>query len=299
MPYTELFLGFLIALSVCWFCMKRTLLCFITCVATITACAMEMYGGYPVWVCLLIFAGVWLALAAIAFAFLWFVCQIVDLEKEQTHDNKFYRAVMSIYIEALKSLVLIRLHTSGLEKIPQEGRFLLVCNHLFLADPALLLHVFPKSELAFITKKENQQMFLVGKIMHKILCQPLDRDNDRAALKTILKCIQLLKDDEVSIGVFPEGYTSKDGKLHPFRAGVFKIAQKANVPIVVCTIQNTRQIFNNLVKLKKTDIELHLVDVIPAEALKGKTTAQISDMVYDMMINDLGESFRMDPEQTT
>ena len=136
-------------------------------------------------------------------------------------------------------------------------------------------------------------MFVVGKIMHKILCQPIDRENDRAALKTILKCIQLIKEDKVSIGVFPEGYTSKDGKLHHFRSGVFKIAQKTGVPIVVCTIQNTRQIFKNLAKLKKTDVHLHLVDVIPAEALKGKSTAEISDMVYEMMIGDLGEGFRM------
>ena len=137
-------------------------------------------------------------------------------------------------------------------------------------------------------------MFVVGKLMHRILCQPLDRDNDRAALKTILKCIQLIKDDEVSIGVFPEGYTSKDGKLHHFRSGVFKIAQKADVPIVVCTIQNTRQIFKNLAHLKHTDVELHLVDVIPAGELKGRTTVEISDRVYEMMIGDLGEGFRVE-----
>ena len=120
------------------------------------------------------------------------------------------------------------------------------------------------------------------------------RENDRAALKTILKCIQLLKDDEASIGVFPEGYTSKDGKLHHFRSGVFKIAQKAGVPIVVCTIRNTRQIFPNISHLKPTDVELHLVDVIPAEDLKGKTTVDIGNQVYEMMIGDLGESFRME-----
>ena len=35
--------------------------------------------------------------------------------------------------------------------------------------------------------------------------QMLNRENDREALKTIVTCIRLLKDDEVSIGVFPEG----------------------------------------------------------------------------------------------
>ena len=253
-----------------------------------------MCSGAALWLVPVWFLGLYLLLLLLAFGFLVFVCKLVDLEKPQEHDSKFYRAVMYLYIEALISLVLVRLHTRGLEKTPKEGRFLLVCNHLFLADPGILLHCFKKSQLSFITKQENQQMFVVGKIMHKILCQPLDRENDRAALKTILKCIQLIKDDEVSVGVFPEGYTSKDGKLHPFRPGAFKIAQKANVPIVVCTIRNTRQIFKNLAKCKSTDVELHLVEVIPAEELKGRSTVEISDRVYESMIADLGEEYRTD-----
>ena len=234
-------------------------------------------------------AVLWLVLA---FAFLWVACAVVDQNKPQEKDSKFYRTVAGLYIEALVQLLGVRIHTEGMEKLPKEGRFLLVCNHQHLADPAILLHCFRRSQLAFISKQENRDMFIVGKLMHKLLCQTLDRDNDRQALKVILKCIQLIKEDEVSIGVFPEGYTSKDNKLHHFRSGVFKIAQKTGVPIVVCTIQNTRQIFKNLAKLKRTDVELHLVDVIPPERYQDMTTVEISDMVYDMMLNDLGEKFR-------
>ena len=258
----------------------------------VLSAAWVALGQLSWWLLPLLFAGLYLVFALIAFLFLWLVCRAVDLEKPQEEDDPFYRAVMNLYVEVLVMLVGARIHTQGLEKLPKDGRFLLVCNHLFVADPGVLLHCFPKSQLAFITKQENQSLFLVGKFMHKTLCQPLDRNNDRSALKTILKCIQLLKEDKVSIAVFPEGYTSKDGKLHPFRSGVFKIAQKTNVPIVICTIQNTRQIFKNLKKLKKTDIHLHLVDVISPEAYKGMSTVEISDCVYQRMIDDLGESFR-------
>lgn len=251
--------------------------------------------GWSWWLLPVVFAGADLLLIVLAFFLLWLLCLTVDLDRPQEHDSRFFRSIMYVYIEALISLVMVRLHTRGLEKTPKEGRFLLVCNHLFLADPGVLLHCFRKSQLAFITKKENQSMFLIGKIMHKIMCQPIDRENDREALKTIVKCIQLIREDEVSIGVFPEGYTSKDGKLHPFRPGVFKIAQKTEVPIVICTIQNTRQIFPNLRKLKHTDVELHLVDVLQPEELKGKTTVEISNLVYEKMIADLGEDFRFVP----
>lgn len=248
---------------------------------------------------LLTFAGCYLGLTLLAFLVLLAVCATVDLSKPQEHDSLLYRKIMDLYIEALIHLVRVRVHTSGLEKTPKEGRFFLVCNHLFVADPGIVLNCFRNSQLSFISKKENSDMFVVGKFMHKIMCQMIDRDNDRAALKTIIKCIQLIKDDEVSICAFPEGYTSRDNKLHPFRSGVFRIPQKADVPIVVCTIQGTREIFKNLAKFRHTDVYLHLVDVIPAEELKGQTATQISDRVHAMMEEDLGPDFRLETAENT
>ena len=245
-----------------------------------------------VWLLPVLFAGFYLVLLALAVLFLWICCSRVDMASQQEADSPFYRRLMHPYIEALIMALGVRIHTEGLEKTPKEGRFLLVCNHLFIADPGVILHCFKKSQLAFITKQENRKLPFVGPIMHKILCQPIDRENDRAALKTILRCIQLLKEDKCSMAVFPEGYTSRDGKLHHFRPGVFKIAQKANVPIVVCTLQNTRAIFKNRKKLGHTDVHLHLVTVIPPEEIKGLSTVEVSDRVYECMIADLGEDFR-------
>ena len=261
-------------------------------VSLVFSAVLYLVCDIALWLVIVLFAVCYLVLAALALLFLWVCCRKVDMEQPQEEDSKFYRSLMYVYIEALISLVGARIHTRGLEKTPKEGRFLLVCNHLFIADPGVLLHCFRKSQLAFITKKENQKLPIVAPIMHKILCQPIDRENDRSALKTILKSISLIKEDKCSIGVFPEGYTSKDGKLHPFRPGVFKIAQKAGVPIVVCTIQNTKPIFKNLKKLRKTDIQLHLVEVIPSEELKGLSTVEVSERVYECMIADLGEEFR-------
>ncbi len=257
-----------------------------------------VWSDLVLWLLPVLFAGLFLGLTALALGFLWVICALVDLDKPQEEDDPVYRRIMYVYIEALMNLVLIRLHTRGLEQTPKEGRFLLVCNHLFLADPGILLHCFRKSQVAFITKNENYSMPIIGKFMHKTLCQGLDRNNDRSALKTILKCIQLIREDKVSIGVFPEGYTSKDCLVHPFRSGVFKIAQKTKVPIVVCTIRNTRSIFKNLRKLKAPDVDLHLVRVFSPQELEGLSTVQISDLVYETMIGDLGEEFRFRPQES-
>ena len=197
----------------------------------------------------------------------------------------------AVYVEALIQSLQVRVHTEGLEKTPKEGRFLLVCNHLFIADPGILLHYFKDSQLAFITKKENQALPFVGPIMHKILCQPLDRENDRQALRSIINCINIIKQDKASIAVFPEGGTSKDGKLHHFRHGAFKIALKTKVPIVVCTIQGTRNILKNGLRLKPTDVRLHLVEVIGPEEYGAMTTVALGERIYQDMLDDLGADF--------
>ena len=240
------------------------------------------------WVLPVGFAGSFLVLTAGAFLFLWILCERVDLNVPRTHDSKFYRKIATLYLGAIRGILQMKVHTVGLEKTPGEGRFMLVCNHINDMDPLTLLMYFKDSQLAFITKRENMSKFIVGKLMHKLMCQPLNRENDREALKTILNCVRLIKEDEVSIGAFPEGYTSRDGLFHHFRHGVFKVAQKTKVPIVVCTLQNTNQIFKNALKLKSTHVELHLVDVIRPEQYEGMTTVQLGEMIHKIMADDLG-----------
>ena len=234
------------------------------------------------------FIGSYIVLAALTFFFVWFICAIVDLNKPQEKDSKFYRTVLSSLAKAAMKILLMRVHTRGLENTPKSGRFFLVCNHINDLDPVTLMAYFSQCQLAFITKRENMSMFLVGKFMHKTLCQPINRENDREALKTILKCIDLIKNDMVSIAAFPEGYTSVDGLLHHFRHGIFKIATKTKVPIVVCTLQNTNKPFKNVLKLKSTDVHLHLLKVIQPEEYEGRTAVEIGEYVYNLMAEDLG-----------
>ena len=233
--------------------------------------------------------GSFLLLAALLFAFVLYLCKRVDQSVPQEDDSKFYRIVANLIVRSALPFLRIRVKHSGTEKVPTDGRFLLVCNHCNDSDPIILLYCLHKSQLAFISKRENSTMFVIGPMMHKILCQLINRENDREALKTILRCIQILKEDKASIAVFPEGgILSEDGKLHHFRPGVFKIAQKANVPIVVCTLKNTKDVVKNIKHLKPSSVEMKVLEVIPAEELKGVTTVDIAHRCYDLMAADLG-----------
>ena len=249
-------------------------------------------GGFEslhfLWILPAGYAGSYLILTASGFGILILLCKRVDLSVPQEHDSPFYRKLLGMVADAALGLLKTRLHTEGLEKIPTEGRVMIVCNHLSFMDPVLLAKYFKKNQIAFISKKENADMFIIGPMMHKTMCQMIDRDNDRAALKTILNCIRLLKEDEVSICAFPEGYISTDRKLRPFRPGVFKIATKAKVPIVVCTLDNTYKILPSAAHLKPVDASFHVLDVITPEAYENLPTTEIADRIYQMMLSDLG-----------
>ena len=258
----------------------------------IAALICLLTGGFAslswLWILPLSFVSAFLVLAALAFLFFWLMCKRVDINEPQENDSKFYRTMMHLYVDAILTLARVTVKTSGLEQTPKSGRFLLVSNHIDNIDPAFLLTCFRKSQLAFISKREVQQFFMVGQLMHKILCQPINRENDREALKTILKCIQIIKEDKASIAVFPEGYIHEDKKLHRFRPGVFKIATKTKVPIVVCTLRDTPPVLSNFTHLKPSTVEVRLLKVIYPEEYENITTVELADRIYGMMAEDLG-----------
>ena len=240
------------------------------------------------WLLPVSFAGVFLGLVVLGFLFLLYLCKRVDQDVPQEKDSRFYRVVADLIIQAAFVVLRVHVKTSGLEKVPTQGRFLLIANHTDNSDPIILLKCLPKSQLAFISKRENKTMFVIGPMMHKLQCQLINRENDREALKTILTCIQILKEDRASIAAFPEGGIDDDLLFHHFRPGVFKIAQKAQVPIVVCTLKNTQTVVKNIFRLKPSYTELKVLDVIPAEELKGVSTVEIANRCYEMMAADLG-----------
>lgn len=258
------------------------------CAAVICLCAGAFQSLAWLWVLPVSYLGAFLVTALLIFLFVILCEHAVDTEKPQEKDSKFYRFLINRIAEAAIPILSVKMHIRGLEKTPRQGRFMLVCNHLNEMDPVVLLRYFQDSQLTFISKRENQNMFVVGKFMHKIQCQLMNRENDREALKTILKCVEIIKEDKASVAVFPEGYIKPDHKLHHFRSGVFKIAQRTKVPIVVCTLQNTHHVFHNGLRLKPTDVHLHLLDVISPEQYQGMSTVELGNMVYEMMARDLG-----------
>ena len=61
---------------------------------------------------------------------------------------------------------------------------------------------------------------------------------------------------------------------------------------MVCTLQGTEHVFRNIMRLKPTNVRLHLLEVIPAEELNGKSTVEIARRVRAVMAEDLDPEYR-------
>jgi len=238
----------------------------------------------------LIFIGLLLAFILLH---LIFVVAILLLTKPKTIKKpceSFYRAILKYTLPMVFSLAGVRINISGTEKVPKDKRFLLVCNHQHDFDPAIIYYALPDSEIAFIGKKDIiSEMPLIANAMLKLKCMFLDRENNREAAKTIVNAVKVIKADENSVALFPEGYTNQtNGELLPFRNGAFKVAYKAQVPIVVCAVNNTKSIVKNLLK-RKTVVEFRVLDVIEPSAFLELHTNELGDNIYSIMNSAVNE----------
>ncbi len=217
-----------------------------------------------------------------------FVCTLfVDMQKPRTKDHPFVRFLVAETLRLVCQVGRVKIHTEGMEQMP-KGRFLLVSNHLSNFDPLIKLVAFRKHPLAFVTKPENLKIPLVGKIIRYCCFLPIDRENPRNAIRTINAASELIKNDTISVGIYPEGTRNKDETevLLPFHAGVLMIAQKANAPIVVVATKGTKGIGKNLF-LHRTDVTLKLCEVIPAEEVLAVRTTELSDRIRETLTKEL------------
>lgn len=206
----------------------------------------------------------------------------INPEKYYETDSSFYRWLINLIAAVACWGGGLRLHVTGMEKLPEGERILFVGNHVSNYDPIVTLHAFRKWNMAFISKASNFKLPWVGRFVRRCCFMDIDRENPRNAIGTINRAAELLKNQEVSIGVYPEGTRSKTGVLLPFHNGVFKIAQKAQADMAVVSVIGTENISKNY-PFRRTDVYLDVLEVIPANELHKTKTEIIGARVVELL----------------
>ena len=216
-----------------------------------------------------------------------FLCSLFVKNKLYDKESILFRFLYDTWIFIIIKVMRIKIIVNGIEKVPKDSKILFVGNHLSNFDSIITGRVFKKYKISFISKASNFKIPIFGKIVRRCCFLEIDRDNSRNALKTIVSASNLLKKENISIGVYPEGTRNKTNEvlLH-FHDGVFKIAQRANAQIVVLAIKGSNLIHKNY-PLKKSIVELNVVDIIDSNKVETLSTHEISERVKEKLKNEL------------
>lgn len=134
----------------------------------------------------------------------------------------------------------IRRKLEGWEGLPEAIRSgsqaaLFIGNHASLFDPPLMISTLPCRPV-FIAKRELARVPFLGWVIWLADFIFIDRDQRGAARQSLEKAADRIRAGQ-SVVAFPEGTRSRDGRLLPFKKGVFNLALATGVPVVPFAIE--------------------------------------------------------------
>ena len=181
-----------------------------------------------------------------------------------------------------------RIKAEGIENIPLDRTVLFVANHQSNFDIPAILGTLPTNK-GFVAKKELGEVPVLGYWMMRIRCQFMDRSDMKQSMQVILDTIELLKKG-YNMVIFPEGTRSKGAPVREFKAGSFKPAIKAGVPIVPVTMDGTYKIIEGNPKnhVKPGDVNIIVHPLIETKGLSKEEIkelpAKVQKIITDCMV---------------
>ena len=162
----------------------------------------------------------------------------------------------------------------GSKNIPTEGRIILAGNHTSNFD-CLLLISCTKRPIHFLAKKELWKGFKKI-IFNNLGLIPVDRKNKN---HNALVSAEEYLDNEMLIGIFPEGTTEKEGKMLPFKIGAVKMANDKNSKIVPFVIKGKYKLFSK-------NLTIEFLKPIKITSNLEKEIKKLEDIIHSKIEGD-------------
>ncbi|MFL5271548.1 MAG: lysophospholipid acyltransferase family protein [Anaeromyxobacteraceae bacterium] len=152
-----------------------------------------------------------------------------------------------------------------------KGAYVVVANHNSFLDIFVLSNL--PHEMKWLAKRSLFQIPWVGWAFRLVGDIAVERGDPASAVAVMEKARDYLAHG-MSVMIFPEGTRSKDGNLLPFKAGAFKLALDAGVPILPIAITGTAQgMPKGTPWVRPTRIVVRILDPVPTVGLVPKEAA--------------------------
>ena len=174
----------------------------------------------------------------------------------------------------------IRLRVAGLANIKPDTPYVLCVNHQSHMDTPIVLAALP-FQFRFTPKKQLFRYPFLGWHLRRSGHVPIDRENPHAAIKSLRDAADAIRRG-TSVLVFPEGGTSRDGNINPFKRGAFMLAAESGAAVVPVTIRGSRAVL-----VPKTyHVRSGVVEVIVGESIgsQGVSTSELANRVREQIV---------------
>lgn len=159
-----------------------------------------------------------------------------------------YRIATRLGITGVR-LAGVKIELRGLENLKPGQNYIFMSNHVSNLDPPVLIPSIP-GRCSVLVKKELFRIPILGTGMKQTSLVPVDRADREAAIESVNAAIAVLRRG-LHLVTYPEGTRSPDGRLLPFKKGVFHLAMNSGVPVVPVTLLGTYEAW------PKTRLALH------------------------------------------
>jgi 1-acyl-sn-glycerol-3-phosphate acyltransferase len=137
----------------------------------------------------------------------------------------------------LLSHSMYRVEHRNLDRIPEEGAALLVCNHVSFVD-ALLIAGAVRRPIRFVMYYKIYRLPVLNFIFRTAGTIPIAGRNEDAEIyeRSFQRIARYLADGEL-VCIFPEGKLTLDGEISGFKRGMTRILEETEVPVIPMALQ--------------------------------------------------------------
>lgn len=125
-----------------------------------------------------------------------------------------------------------RVTTVDVERIPEEGPAVLVCNHVSYVDAIVIGAASPRP-IRFVMDHRIFNTPILGWIFRTAKAIPIAsaKEDPWVMEKAYVDIAKALHDGEL-VCIFPEGKLTSTGEINEFRGGIAKIIERSPVPVI-------------------------------------------------------------------